>query len=378
MKHEGVPFGIAVFGQDITEITEKDEKLWEQLEEIKGLKEQLEKENIYLRQEIKEEMGFGKIIGSSEAIQYVIFRSNQVAPTDATVIILGETGVGKGMIANAIHENSSRKDRVMVTVNCAALPANLIESELFGREKGAFTGAHARQAGRFEVADRGTIFLDEIGELPLELQAKLLRVLQDGEFERLCSPRSLKVDVRVIASTSRDLKQEMRNGRFREDLFYRLNTFPVTIPPLRKRVEDIPELAKFFIDKYARKFGRKFDTMKKDTIQRLQSYDWPGNVRELLHVVEAAMVLCEGPVIRQGHLPAAVRSDTAGTGLARTETPAPSSAAVEGGTLTLAAVERSHIERVLHAHHGHRGLAAKALGISERNLYRKLREWGLT
>ena len=289
-------FGISVFAQDVTGIKNMELRLREQLEEIKELQCRLEKENIYLRQEIKAEMGFGKIIGSSEAMEYVLFRSRQVAPTDATVIILGETGVGKGMIANAIHEHSSRKDRVMVTVTCAALPANLIESELFGREKGAFTGAHAKQAGRFEVADRGTIFLDEIGELPLELQAKLLRVLQDGEFERLGSPRSMKVDVRVIASTSRDLKQEVRNGRFREDLFYRLNTFPVTIPPLRKRVEDIPELARFFIDKYARKFGRKFDTMKKDTMKRLQGYDWPGNVRELEHVIERSVITSTEPV----------------------------------------------------------------------------------
>jgi len=186
----------------------------------------------------------------------------------------------------------------MVTVNCAALPANLIESELFGREKGAFTGAHARQAGRFEVADGGTIFLDEIGELPLELQTKLLRVLQDGEFERLGSPRTVKVDVRVIASTSRDLKAEMRNGRFREDLYYRLNTFPVTLPPLRMRVEDIPELARYFIDKYAHKFGKRFETISKDTMQMLQGYYWPGNVRELEHVIERAVITSPEPVFQ--------------------------------------------------------------------------------
>jgi transcriptional regulator with GAF, ATPase, and Fis domain len=186
----------------------------------------------------------------------------------------------------------------MITINCAALPANLIESELFGREKGAFTGAHARQVGRFEVADSGTIFLDEIGELPLELQAKLLRVLQDGEFERLGSPRTIKVDVRVIASTSRDLKAEMRGGRFREDLYYRLNVFPVSLPPLRMRVNDIPELANHFIDKYAQKFGRRFETMSKDTMQVLQSYHWPGNVRELEHVIERAVITSPVPVFQ--------------------------------------------------------------------------------
>ena len=232
------------------ERTRMENELRKRLEEIEGLKLQLEKENINLREEFSQGLGFEKIVGSSDALNYVLFRVGQVAPTDATVLILGETGTGKGMVANAIHGLSGRKDRPMITVNCAALPANLIESELFGREKGAFTGAHARQAGRFEVADKGTIFLDEIGELPLELQSKLLRVLQDGEFERLGSAKTVKVDARVIASTSRDLREEVRAGRFREDLFYRLNVFPVSIPPLRKRADDIPQLVRFFTDKY--------------------------------------------------------------------------------------------------------------------------------
>ncbi len=243
-------------------------------------------------------MGFGNIIGGSDALQYVLFRVQKVAPTDATVLILGETGAGKGMVAYAIHEMSARKNKPMITINCAALPANLIESELFGRERGAFTGAHARQVGRFEVADGGTIFLDEIGELPLELQAKLLRVLQDGEFERLGSPRTVKVDVRVIASTSRDLKAEMRGGRFREDLYYRLNVFPVSLPPLRMRVSDIPGLAQHFIDKYAQKFGRRFETISKDTMKVLQAYHWPGNVRELEHVIERAVITSQELVFR--------------------------------------------------------------------------------
>ena len=209
-----------------------DETLRKQLKEIEELRQRLEKENIYLREDLRQEKGFGKIIGSSEALNYVLFRVGQVAPTDATVLILGETGTGKGMVANAIHGLSRRKERPMITVNCAALPGNLIESELFGRE---FSGAHARQSGRFEAAVGGTIFLDEIGELPLELQSKLLRVVQDGEFERLGSARTIKVDVRVIASTSRNLKEDVGAGNFREDLFYRLNVFPVTIPPLRER-----------------------------------------------------------------------------------------------------------------------------------------------
>jgi len=290
LKNDDKVFGISVFAQDITELKRMETQLREHLVEIENLKSQLEKENIYLREEIKAELGFGKIIGSSDALQYVLFRAQKVAPTDATVLILGETGVGKGMVAYAIHEMSSRKDKPMITVNCAALPANLIESELFGREKGAFTGSHARQVGRFEIADGGTIFLDEIGEFPLELQSKLLRVLQDGEFERLGSPRTIKVNVRVIASTSRDLKTEMRSGRFREDLYYRLNVFPVSLPPLRMRVKDIPELAKHFIDKYAQKFGRRFETISKDAMQDLQAYHWPGNVRELEHVIERAVI----------------------------------------------------------------------------------------
>ena len=267
LKRGDVVFGISVFGQDITELKRMEDQLRDHLEEIEGLKAQLEAENVYLREEIKVGQGFEKIVGNSDALQYVLFRASQVASTDATVLILGETGTGKGMVAHAIHEISTRKDKPMITVDCASLPANLIESELFGREKGAFTGAHAKQVGRFEVANGGTIFLDEIGEMPLELQAKLLRVLQDGEFERLGSPRTIKVDVRVIAATGRDLKADMQNGRFREDLFYRLNVFPVSIPPLRMRVDDIPQLVNYFVDKYAGKFGRQFKTIPKSTMQ---------------------------------------------------------------------------------------------------------------
>ena len=280
------------------ERTRMENGLRERLEEIEGLKLQLEKENINLREELSQGQGFEKIVGSSDALNYVLFRVGQVAPTDATVLILGETGTGKGMVANAIHGLSDRKDRPMITVNCAALPANLIESELFGREKGAFTGAYARQAGRFEVADKGTIFLDEIGELPLELQSKLLRVLQDGEFERLGSAKTVKVDARVIASTSRDLQGEVRAGRFREDLFYRLNVFPVSIPPLRKRADDIPQLVRFFTDKYARKIGRQIETVPKAAMKTLEEYPWPGNVRELEHVIERAVITTTGPVLQ--------------------------------------------------------------------------------
>jgi formate hydrogenlyase transcriptional activator len=285
---------------DVTERKQMEVDLRERLDEIERLKLQLEKENIYLREDIKTVQGFEKIVGKSDALQYVLFRVKQVAPTDATVLILGETGTGKGLVAHAIHELSARKDRPMITVNCAALPANLIESELFGREKGAYTGAHAKQVGRFEVAHGGTIFLDEIGEMPLELQAKLLRVLEGGEFERLGSPRTIKVDVRVIASTSRDLKAEVHNSRFREDLFYRLNVFPVSIPPLRMRVEDIPRLVRYFVDKYARKFGKKYETVSKSTMKALQEHHWPGNVRELEHVIETAVITSPGPMLGLG------------------------------------------------------------------------------
>jgi transcriptional regulator with GAF, ATPase, and Fis domain len=231
-------------------------------------------------------------------MSYVFFRVEQVAPQDATVLLLGETGTGKGLVACAIHNRSARKDRPMITVNCTALPANLIESELFGREKGAFTGANARQMGRFELADGGTIFLDEIGEMPLELQVKLLRVIQDGEFERLGSPRTLKVNVRIIAASNRNLEEEIRAGRFREDLFYRLSVFPITIPPLRQRTDDIELLVRYFVAKYTKKTGKKIDTVPKETLELFLRYHWPGNVRELENVIERAVITSQGPVLQ--------------------------------------------------------------------------------
>ena len=282
---------------DISERKRMEGELNKQLKEIEELKQRLENENLYLRKELREQKGFDKIVGDSKAIRSVLYAANQVASTDATVLLLGETGTGKGMVANALHQMSDRKDRPLVTVNCSALPQNLIESELFGREKGAFTGAHVRQAGRFEVADGGTIFLDEIGEMPLELQSKLLRVLQEGEFERLGSAKTVKVNVRVIAATSCDLKQEIRKKRFREDLFYRLNVFPISIPPLRQRTEDIPLLAQFFTEKYARKMGRSIESIPKATIKTFLKYDWPGNVRELEHVIERAVIITAGTLL---------------------------------------------------------------------------------
>ncbi len=274
-----------------------NEKLLRAFSEIERLKDQLEAENVYLREDIKMQHNFDEIIGQSDALRYVLYRVEQVADTDATVLIQGETGTGKGVVAHAIHDRSRRKDRPMITVNCAALPTNLIESELFGREKGAFTGSHARQMGRFEVADKGTIFLDEIGELPLELQAKLLRVIQDGEFERLGNSHTMKVDVRIIASTSRNLMEENSKGRFREDLYYRLNVFPITIPPLRHRRDDIPLLVDHFVKKFSRKLGREIKAIPRVVMKTFQNYAWPGNIRELEHMIERAVITTQGPVL---------------------------------------------------------------------------------
>ncbi|MFZ0135248.1 MAG: sigma 54-interacting transcriptional regulator [Desulfobacterales bacterium] len=283
---------------DITDRKHMESALKEQLEEIEKLKSRLENENVYLRKELRMEKGFEEIVGESKVLKAVTMAAKQVATTDATVLLLGETGTGKGMIAYAIHQLSARQNRPLVTVNCSALPQNLIESELFGREKGAFTGAHARQAGRFEVADGGTIFLDEIGEMPLELQSKLLRVLQEGEFERLGSAQTIKVDVRVIAATSRDLRQEVRARRFREDLYYRLNVFPIPIPPLRQRTEDIPLLAQYFTNKYARKMDKLIEGIPKATLKAFIRYNWPGNVRELEHVIERGVILTPGTMLK--------------------------------------------------------------------------------
>ncbi len=277
---------------EIAERRQAEIELKEAYAEIKQLQKRLQAESAYLQEEIKLDHNFENIIGQSQALKYVLHRVEMVAPQDTTVLILGETGTGKELIARALHQLSSRSKRPLVKVNCAALPAELIESELFGREKGAFTGATTTQVGRFELANKSTLFLDEIGELPLELQAKLLRVLESGEFERLGNPRALHSDARIITATNRDLKKEVRKKRFREDLWNRLKIFPITIPPLRDRIEDIPLLVDHFVQVFSKKMGKKAASLKitKSSMQALQSYSWPGNVRELEHVVESALI----------------------------------------------------------------------------------------
>ncbi len=314
--------------QSEQELIDANKSLLEANKRIVTLKEQLEQENVYLQEEIVVERNHFEVIGRSEPIRRVLMKAEQVAPTVSAVLLLGETGTGKELIARAIHRNSKRKDRLMVKVNCAALPASLVESELFGREKGAFTGALTREIGRFELAHDSTIFLDEIGELPLELQAKLLRVLQEGEFERLGSSRTIHVDARLIAATSRDLEAAVRAGKFREDLYYRLNVFPIHIPPLRERRDDIPILTWHFLRELGNRMGRQIESVRTGTMTSFQNYSWPGNVRELRNVIERHLITNPGPAF-EAELPEAIRV-TAHDG---------------GGTLE--EVEKNHILRVL-------------------------------
>ncbi|MGD9307119.1 MAG: sigma 54-interacting transcriptional regulator, partial [Desulfobacterales bacterium] len=348
--------------QDITERKQSELNLQGALYEIKELKEKLEVERAYLQEEIKLEYNYENIIGRSDGLNYVLYKVEQIAPSDTTVLILGETGTGKELVARAIHGLSPRKDRALVKVNCATLPPNLIESELFGHEKGAFTGAHARQLGRFEVANGTTLFLDEIGELPLELQPKLLRVIQDGEFERLGSSGTMKVDVRVIAATNRNLEEEVRRGRFREDLWYRLSIFPITVPPLRERMEDIALLVDFFVDKITKRLGKLIESIPTSVINTLQEYQWPGNVRELENVLERAVINSSGPKL---HLVDELKKPQ--KDLTTTQK-------------TLEAVERDHIVRVLEQTNwkvsGKDG-AAEILGLNRSTLRARIRKLGI-
>ncbi len=330
--------------------------------EIEKLKDQLEAERAYLQEEIKLQYNHENIIGQSDAIKYVLYKVEQIAPSNTIVLVLGETGTGKELVARAIHGLSSRKDRALVKVNCATLPSNLIESELFGHEKGAFTGAHSRHLGRFEVADGATLFLDEIGELPMELQPKLLRVVQDGEFERLGSSHTIKIDVRIIAATNRNLEEEVRRGRFRDDLWYRLNIFPVTVPPLRDRLDDIPLLVEFYVKKISRRMGKSIEFIPTSVMNALQSYHWPGNVRELENVLERAVINSSGPKL---HLVDELKKQQ--KDLSTTQK-------------TLEAVEHDHIVQILEQTHGKvsgKNGAAEILGLNRSTLRARMRKLGI-
>jgi formate hydrogenlyase transcriptional activator len=336
-------------------------------EELRRLRDRLAAEKTYLQEEISGQHNFEEIVGSSAAIKRVFNAIEQVAATDATVLLLGETGTGKELIARAIHNLSGRKDHVLVKVNCAAIPPGLIESELFGHEKGAFTGALARKVGRFELADGATLFLDEVGDLPLDLQPKLLRVLQEGEFERLGSTKTIRTDVRLIAATNRDLERAVEDNAFRADLFYRLNVFPIRLPALRERPEDVSLLIKYFVRKCAAKLGKKIETIPQATLAALQGYSWPGNVRELENVIERAVILTQGSELDLGDwLPKAV---------AVHGEPGP------GAVPSLEELERAHILHVLERTgwrvSGEKG-AARLLGLKPTTLEARMRRLGIT
>jgi formate hydrogenlyase transcriptional activator len=329
------------------------------LSEIKILKEQLEQERAYLKEEIKLEHNHENIIGKSDALKHVLYKVEQIAQSDTTVLVLGETGTGKELVARAVQGFSKRKNRALVKVNCAALPSNLIESELFGHEKGAFTGSSSKRLGRFEVADGATLFLDEIGELPLELQSKLLRVIQEGEFERLGSSHTIKVDVRIIVATNRNLEEEVRQGRFRDDLWYRLNVFPITMPPLRERTDDIPPLVEFYINKISKRMGKDTGIIPKSVMNTLQNYHWPGNVRELENVLERAVINSSGPKL---HLVDDLNKPYA---------------YLSKSQKTLEIVERDYIVRMLEQTHwkvSGKDSAAQILGLNRSTLRARMRK----
>jgi PAS domain S-box-containing protein len=345
---------------ELTERKLAEMALAEAYEEIKQLKDRLEAENVYLREEVRLQHRHGKIVGSSPAIRKTLTQVEQVAGTESTVLIQGETGSGKELFAEAIHSASSRSGKTLVKVNCAALPSTLIESELFGREKGAYTGALTKQAGRFEVADRSTIFLDEVGELQPEVQVKLLRVLEEGRFERLGSPESRRVDVRLIAATNRDLRKAVDEGSFREDLYYRLRVFPIVVPPLRERPEDIPQLVWHFVRELNDRMGKKVEHVAKRTMEALQRHPWPGNVRELRNVVEHGMIVSTGRRLVVEHPELAAGPSAQGR--------------------TLADVERRHIVRVLEQTRWRvrgDGGAAEILGLKPTTLDARMKKLGI-
>ena len=358
---------VRLFGEVLTAAVHRrrqERSLEESQAEIERLNRRLRWENRYLQEEIRTERHADEIVGPSLALQRALTAAEKVGPTDATALLLGETGTGKELLARAIHERSPRRERPLVTLNCAALPAGLVESELFGHEKGAFTGAGAARPGRFEVADGGTLFLDEVGDLPPEAQAKLLRVLQEGEFERLGSNRTRRVDVRLIAATHRDLAAEASAGRFRSDLYYRLSVFPITLPPLRERREDIEPLVWFFVHRRQKELGRRIESLPAEAMDALRRYDWPGNVRELENVVERAMILSTGPILElEDALPSA-----------------PGRRSSVAGERDLDAVQRAHVETVL-SECGWKlngpGNAAERLGLHPNTLRFRMKKLGI-
>ena len=355
-------------GADVTQQTEAEEARDRALKKIEELSARLEEENIYLKNELAADGDFSQVVGESNAIRYVLHMVKNVATTDATALILGETGVGKELIARSIHELSSRSKKPFVRVNCAALPAPLAEAELFGHEKGAFTGADLLRRGRFELAHGGTIFLDEIGDLPLEVQAKLLRVLQDGEFERLGSSETRRVDVRLIAATNRNLDEQVAAERFRIDLFYRINVYPITVPPLRDRAEDIPLLVQHFVNQLSNKHGKRFEEIQAQAMRDLSDYDWPGNVRELINIVERAVITSPGPVLK---LPGPL-------GVTATEVSSAQEAATD--YVALEEMERRYIGEVLYHTEwkigGPEG-AARILGMNDSTLRSRMKKLGI-
>jgi PAS domain S-box-containing protein len=345
---------------DITEKKIAEDNMHKAYSQIKNLKDQLNIENIYLKEEIESIQGFENIIGNSLPLNYVLQRLKSVAPTDATVLVEGETGTGKELIARALHNGSLRKTKPMIKVGCAALSSSLIESELFGHEKGAFTGANTTRIGRFELANGSTIFLDEIGELSFKLQAKLLRIIQEGEFERLGSSKTIKVDVRIITATNRNLEAEVRKGRFREDLYYRLSTFVITVPPLRERKDDIRLLVNSFLDQYGKKMGKRIKSIPRSTMKNLEKYSWPGNIRELQNVIEQAIIISDNGVLKI-ELPAL-------------------SGTHQKDKLKLEDVERDHILNVLKKTNWRlagKGGAAELLGLKRTTLQSRIKKLGI-
>jgi transcriptional regulator with GAF, ATPase, and Fis domain len=366
----GAPLGIRGSARDITDRKRAEADLRTAFEEIARLRDRLEIDNTFLREQVAREPAIEGILGASEVMSYVTAKVRQVAHTSSTVLMLGETGVGKSHLARAVHELSPRRSRPLVTLDCAALPPSLVESELFGHERGAFTGAHTRRIGRFEAANGGTLFLDEIGELPLELQAKLLRAVQDGEFERVGSSTPIKTDVRLIAATNADLESQVRAGRFRQDLWYRLNVFPITVPPLRQRPDDIPVLVAHFVDKHCCKLGRPALEVTRATTKWLQARAWPGNIRELEGFIERSVIQSPGPrlEIEDGEVAGAAGDANAPGGA--------------GGTshLSLEQIERQHIlttlERLAWRIEGPGG-AAEVLGLPASTLRSRMRKLGV-